>query len=125
MTITQVTTPQAAAAAATALHAFAVGNSVKVARSALSTGGQWTLVALNTAVRHAYPATTHGPRLAPANLRGAADVVSALHSFLVNEYTRAVDERDPALPLIDVAGDVAFAACQVLADDRHQAARDA
>ena len=49
-------------AAVTSLHAFALGPDTKAARSELSGGGKWTLVALHRAVRHAYPHTEHGPR---------------------------------------------------------------
>ena len=103
------------------------GPDTKAARSELSGGGKWTLVALHRAVRHAYPHTEHGPRLAPASLQTALGVVSALHMFLCDEDKRAVDEGDPALALIDVADDLAVAACQVLGDDlnRARAARDA
>lgn len=120
-----ITTPQAASAAATALHAFALDKDAEAARVGLSGGGRWTLVALNTAVHHAYPNTAPGPRLAPASLRAAADVLSALHTFLCDDWKRATNEADPALPLIDVAGDVAFAACNVLDGDRARLRRDA
>lgn len=115
-----ITTEQAAMAAATSLHAFSHGPASQAARAELSQGGVWTLTALHRAVRLAYPHAEPGPRLAPASLSSARNIVSELHSFLCEDLKRATREWDSAAALIDVAGAIAFAACLVLDDDERR-----